>query len=250
MNALLDIITITKDDPDGLLSTIDSTRPLRKFPGVRQIIIDGSSTEVKKHVEEIARGEENVSYAWHEPSGISSAFNHGLDLSAAEWVWFLNGGDIFHPGMDCSTLVNILKISNAEAIIFQIETKQSHARYQHPPMWEIWPPVGSWIPHPATIVKKRLFERYGYFSEQYRIAMDYEMWFRLFSNYVIVDLISMPIALYDEAGVSSTRTKESIKEVKAILLSKAWMLMRRWLNTVRIIYRYVRDYHRISKQTN
>jgi hypothetical protein len=76
------------------------------------------------------------------------------------------------------------------------------------------------------------------------------MWFRLFSNYVIVDLISIPIALYDEAGVSRTRTKETIKEVKAILLSKAWMLMRRWLNTVRIVYRHVRDYHRISKQPN
>jgi len=249
MSSLLDIITITKDDLDGVLLTIESTRPLLKFPGVRQVIIDGSSSQVKKLVEETARGEENVKYSWYEPSGISSAFNHGLDLSASEWVWFLNGGDTFHPSMDCNTLLNILRMSNAEAIIFQIETKQSHTRYQHPPMWEIWPPVGSWIPHPATIVKRQLFTRYWYFSEQYRIAMDYEMWLRLFSNYVIVDLISMPIVLYDEAGVSSIRRKESIKEAKRILLSKAWMLVKRWLNNGRMIYRIIRDYHANSRLT-
>jgi glycosyltransferase involved in cell wall biosynthesis len=244
MGALLDIITITKDDLNGVLSTIESTRPLLKFPGVRQLIIDGSSPEGRSCVEELARGEKHVEYTWREPTGISAAFNHGLDQSAAEWVWFLNGGDTLHPCIDSSTLYNILSTSNAEAIIFQIETKQSHTRYQHPPMWEIWPPVGSWIPHPATIVKRQLFTRYGYFSEQYRIAMDYEMWLRLFSNYVIVDLISMPIVLYDEAGVSSTRRKESIKEAKRILLSKAWMLVKRWLNNGRMIYRVIRDYHK------
>jgi hypothetical protein len=80
--------------------------------------------------------------------------------------------------------------------------------------------------------------------------MDYEMWLRLFSNYVVVDLISMPVVLYDEAGVSSTRRKETVKEVKNILLSKAWMLARRWLNTLRIVYRHVRDYHKISRQSD
>ncbi len=248
MSALLDIITICKDDPEGVKLTMESVRPLLKLPGVRQLIIDGSSPQIKKHVEEIAMDEENVKYAWREPTGISSAFNQGLELSNADWVWFLNGGDTFHPSMDCGTLLNILRISNAEAIIFQIETRQSRTRYQHPPMWEIWPPVGSWIPHPATIVKRRLFERYGYFSESYRIAMDYEMWLRIFSNYVIVDLISMPIVLYDEAGVSSTRRKESIQEAKRILVSKAWMLVRRWLNNGRMVYRVIRDYHNISRQ--
>ncbi len=247
MSALLDIITISKDDPEGVRQTIESVRPLLKLPGVRQYIIDGSGPQAKSRIEEIVRGEDNVTYAWQEPSGISSAFNQGLELSNADWVWFLNGGDTFHPLMDCGTLLNILRISSAEAIIFQIETRQSRTRYQHPPMWEIWPPVGSWIPHPATIVKRRLFERYGYFSERYRIAMDYEMWLRLFSNYVIVDLISMPIVLYDEAGVSSTRRKESMDEAKRIILSKAWMLVRRWLNNGRMVYRVIRDYHNISR---
>ena len=77
--------------------------------------------------------------------------------------------------------------------------------------------------------------------------MDYEMWLRLFSKYVIVDLISMPIVLYDEAGISSTKRKESIKEAKRILLSKAWMLVKRWLNNGRMIYRVIRDYQTISK---
>jgi glycosyltransferase involved in cell wall biosynthesis len=237
MGLLLDIITITKDDLHGVLSTIESTRALRKLNMVRQFIIDGSSEQIRTQVEDAVRQEENVKYVWQQPLGISSAFNLGLELSEADWVWFLNSGDMIHPEVDFATLLSILRTTSADAIIFQIEKKQSHLRHRHPPMAEIWPPVSSWIPHPATIIKRQLFLTHGYFHEGYRIAMDYEMWLRLFSKNVVVDLISMPIAMYDEGGISSTRKNYAAKEILRILLVHALMLLKGWLYTGWMIFR-------------
>lgn len=229
MNRLLDIITITKDDLQGVSSTIESTRPLRKLGLVRQIIIDGSTDEVRRQVEEMALNEEHVDYAWQKPSGIATAFNKGIDLAKAEWLWFLNGGDTLRPEMDCGSLLYILRTSNAEAIIFQMETKKSRIRTKHPPLWYLWPPVTNWIAHPTMIMKSRLFMTYGSFKNEYKIIMDQEMWLRIFSKKVMVDLISIPIAVFDESGVSSTQTKEISREVLKLYYSNAWMILNRWL---------------------
>ena len=45
MEAILDIIPVTKDDLDGVTSTIKSTAKLRSTPGVRHIIVDSSDAE-------------------------------------------------------------------------------------------------------------------------------------------------------------------------------------------------------------
>ena len=37
----------------------------------------------------------------------------------------------------------------------------------------------NFIPHQATFVKRSLFERAGLFNEDYRYAMDYDLWLRL-----------------------------------------------------------------------
>lgn len=244
---LLNIITITKDDLPGVMSTVESTRSLRKHHGVVQTIIDGSSDPVKKQTRNLAENEENVIYTWLEPSGISSAFNRGLDASTADWVWFLNGGDTFHPSTDCTIFLGILQNNNADAIIFQIETKQSRIRFPHPPMWKLWPPVTSWIPHPATLLKRQLFKTHGYFNEEYKIAMDFEMWFRLFSKNVVVDLISLPVVIYDESGISNTRIEDTASEAHKILLSKSKMLLKKWLGTARTIYESEKYYRKTGK---
>ena len=243
----MDIITITKDDFLGLSSTIESTRPLRTQPGVRQIIVDSSGGQIRKQVEQILEGEENVEYIWSEPSGIAGAFNRGIDASRAQWVWFLNGGDTFHPGMDCTVFLSILRNSSADAVIFQMEGRQSHTKHPHPPLWALWPPVNSWIPHPAMVLKRQLFADHGYFDREYRISMDYEMWLRMFSEDVSVDLISIPVVVYDESGSSSTRLKESAREALKILRSKRGMLLNRWLENGRMILRAVRYYRRVGK---
>jgi len=237
---LLNIITITKDDIDGFLRTINSTKLLRENYNIKQIIVDGSSKDLRKEINKIVKKEKNVEYYWQEPKGRSAAFNLGLNCNNSEWVWFLNGGDEIYPDLDLRLFLDLLSKNNSDVIIFQLFYRQSGKTYLHPQMWALWPPVLSWIPHPSTITKRELYGKYDYFDENLKIAMDYEFWLRCFSKDVIVDLISMPIAIFDESGVSVRMEKETKAEVRKIIRKYFWTVIKMWLYGGKIILKSIK----------
>jgi glycosyltransferase involved in cell wall biosynthesis len=227
---MLNIITVTKDDIEGLKKTIVSTKKIREEYNICQIVVDSSIGENKKKVINYLQNEKNAKYYWQEPSGIAAAFNFGLKNAEADWVWFLNGGDEVHDSLDAGFFLNLLSCSSSDAIIFQIEYAQSSLITRHPQMWALWPPLLSWVPHPATITRKYLYDRYGLFDETLRIAMDYEYWIRCFSKDVTVDLVSIPIAKFDQIG-SFFGLKHLIKaEVRKIIKKYVWLILKKWFN--------------------
>lgn len=228
MQPTLDIITVTKDDLEGVAATILSTRKLRSCPGVRQIIVDGSGEPAQKKVQELLIGEENIDCISQEPSGIVNAFNLGIRSSNAEWVWFLNGRDKTHPDLDAHFLLQILNASQAEIILCEIELMQSGLRLKHPPLWDLWPPL-YWVPHPATLIKRNLFDKYGFFSQEFKIAMDGELWIRFFTKDIVIDMLSIPISLYDQNGVSSTDVVKVEREADKIIINNFALLFKIWL---------------------
>jgi hypothetical protein len=225
----LDIITITKDDLDGVVGTIKSAGPLRSRHGVRQLIIDSSSRETGAKIKDLVSREKNIEYVWQAASGISPAFNHGLKLSDAEWVWFLNGGDNIHGDIDLDALLYLMSKSAADALIFEIELKQSSKRLKHPQLWALWPPITAWIPHPATLTRRRLYEKYGYFNESLNIAMDYEFWIRCFSEDVIVDMISIPLVQFDTTGMSYATSSQVAREALSVIRTRFGSIIKMWI---------------------
>jgi len=102
-------------------------------------------------------------------------------------------------------------------------------------MWALWPPLLSWIPHPSTITKRELYEKYGYFDENLKIAMDYEFWLRCFSKDVTVDLVSIPIAKFDQLGFYSELNQLTKAEVRKIIIKYLWLILKKWLNNGMIL---------------
>jgi glycosyltransferase involved in cell wall biosynthesis len=243
---LLNIITVTKDDFDGLKRTIESTDKLRETDRIMQIVVDSSSVS-KEKIESFLKGKKNLKYLWQKPSGISAAFNLGLRNSLSEWVWFLNGGDELHEDLDPALFLNILIKNDSDAIIFQVNNVQSNKIYRHPELWAVWPPVLSWIPHPSTVTRRFLYDRFGYFDESYRIAMDYEFWIRCFAGNVVVDLVSMPVSKFDQSGISSGDNKLIKAEVRRIIRRYFWLLMKKWFGHGLIIAKSIKVSSRFSK---
>ena len=232
---LLNIITVTKDDFEGFSKTIQSTRGFRKNFDVLQIIIDSSTSDVKEKIVEAITLEEKIIYKWQEPSGISSAFNLGLEISSGEWIWFLNGGDILIEELDTSLFLNILSKSDAEAVIFQTEYMQAGKKLKNPPLWALWPPLLSWIPHPSTIVKREIYKKFNGFDKNLKLAMDYEFWIKCFSNNVVVDLISIPIVKFDQLGASMEQNRITRAEVSKVIRRYFWIILKKLFWQVRII---------------
>jgi hypothetical protein len=140
---------------------------------------------------------------------------------------------------------DVITASNADILIFELEFMQSRTRCVHPPLWALWPPVMFWIPHPATLVRSKLFELYGQFDNNYSIAMDGEIWFRFLSKNSVVDLLSFPVSLYDEHGVSRLQFKKTAQEGKQIIINNLPMLIKSWIqNGLLLIQAYWMFYKR------
>jgi glycosyltransferase involved in cell wall biosynthesis len=200
---MLDIITITKDDAEGLERTLSSTDELRGDPRVRQIVVDSSALGSARECAFLSE-RDRVYYQWSEAKGIARAFNEGLSQSTAEWVWFLNGGDSLHPTLNPAFLLEYLTRCRSDVVIGQIQPASAEEAIDHPPLWALWPPVRCWIPHPATIIRRSIFEKYGKFDVRLKITMDYDLWFRVLGSKAPADLVSIPFAIFDESGLSSS----------------------------------------------
>lgn len=228
MNDILTLITVTKDDLEGFSSTISSTRRLREDHNVRQVVVDSSGEQTRRRVEEVLSREHNIDYVWQPPSGIAAAFNKGLSISKADWIWFLNGKDEVLPDLDPEWFLKLIRQCSADAIVFDLV--EDGKKWKHPPLWEVWPPVVTWIPHPATLTRRSLYQKHGNFDESLKIAMDYEFWLRCFSKDVTVDMVSIPVVKFDGGGISCVQTADTSGESLLVMKKHLWTLVKKWLN--------------------
>jgi Glycosyl transferase family 2 len=195
----LTIITITKDDPAGLARSLASAEPLRSA-GAEQVVIDGGAPAAGSGV--TGPASRGVTIQVRPAQGIADAFNAGLALAQGEWVWFLNGGDQVDSRLTPEFLFALLGHTRADVVIGGITYEGEAEPRPHPPREWQWPPLRSWIPHPATLVRRRLFDQFGGFDERYSIAMDYEWWLRALAPDRPVDVISAPFTVFAAGGIS------------------------------------------------
>ena len=136
--------------------------------------------------------------------GIYDAWNQGLEVSKGNWVIFLGSGDtltanIFEKVFDkiensCLDLflsiINLVSNYNIKIIKPSKFTLSNLSKFIQPP-------------HPGIFHNKNLFNKYGNFNDQYKIAGDYELLLRVVGkvNYEILDLTSVNMLA---GGISQT----------------------------------------------
>ncbi|MFA6962998.1 MAG: glycosyltransferase [Opitutaceae bacterium] len=219
----LTLITITKDDSQGITRTLASTSRWRALEWVEQIVVDGSAVPA-------VLNESSVQYMRQAASGIARAFNEGLAKARGEWVWFINGGDEIDPRLDPAWLKFLLDSMQADVLIGGTTFPGGPApRLPLPPKCQ-WPSFIPWIPHPSTLVHRSMFSRFGDFDPEFKIAMDFEWWLRALSGTVSVDQVSVPFAIFAPGGVSSREDMrgETRRETAAAVWKHRRILLRSW----------------------
>ncbi|MBX7122557.1 MAG: glycosyltransferase [Opitutaceae bacterium] len=249
---LLSVVTITRNNPDGLARTVESAAALRGW-GVEHIVVDGSDGQYTPQ-NTVCCSRAGVRYIYREPEGISDAFNFGLSEAHGEWIWFVNGGDAIHELLEPSWLLGLLSKSGAAITTGGIHYDgEPQIRYA-PMLSDRWPLLSCWFPHPATLVRRNLLVAVGGFDLRYAIAMDYDLWLRLAHQGVLVDVISMPFARFDLGGVSNqvhARTQLLREESRIILEQWKHLLRQNAQMTFRVAGRLLRALrHQFTQSTN
>jgi glycosyltransferase involved in cell wall biosynthesis len=182
----ISIITVAFNATRTIADTLESVAA-QTHPDIEHIVVDGASTDdtldiVRRHGKHVAR---LISEPDH---GIYDAMNKGLGLATGEVVGFLNADDVYADKGVLTRVAAILARDGLDALFGDAEFVSS-ARPEHPlrryrsdrfrPERIAW----GWMPaHPTLFLKRSVFERFGQFRTDYRIAGDFELVARIFHD--------------------------------------------------------------------
>ena len=165
---------------ETLLSVAKQTHP-----DVEHVVMDGASTDATPEI--IARHLDKLTRFVSEPDhGVYDAMNKGLALASGDVIGFLNADDVYASKDVLSRVVDIMERESLDALFGDVEFFRSKnptrtvRRYRstHFSPDRI---ASGWMPaHPAMFLRRDVYQRYGLFRTDYRIAGDFEYCARIF----------------------------------------------------------------------
>lgn len=181
------IITATYNSENCIQRAIDSVAN-QDYKNIEHIIVDGGSTDgtlsiIKSNLNKIA------TYISEKDNGIYSAFNTGLKLATGDIIGFLNSDDTYNDPHVISRTVNSFTIKKCDVLygnlVYQSRNSEKSRTIRY---WKsnVFHPnclkYGWMPPHPTVYCKKEIYEKYGYFDENFRISADYDFILRVFKD--------------------------------------------------------------------
>ena len=217
----LSIITITLNNFEELLRTVESVRDLN---GCEHIIINGGECP---QTLEFLQGYNGKSVS--EPDqGISDAFNKGIRLSSGDAIIMLNSGDILldrtYPARASQILDQDPQIDFVHAdLIFEDSLIGSYIMRPLRTKNILSPNIGRGMPyrHQSMVVRKEVYCRVGFFNLNY-ICSDFDWvcrWELDLKNSHGKAYYSQgdPVIIMDGGGISSTQERKIILEAIKII---------------------------------
>ena len=217
----LSIITITLNNFEELLRTVESVRDLN---GCEHIIINGGECP---QTLEFLQGYSGKSIS--EPDlGISDAFNKGIRLSSGDAIIMLNSGDILldrtYPARASQILDQDPQIDFVHAdLIFEDTLIGSYIMRPLRTKNVLSPNIGRGMPyrHQSMVVRKEVYGRVGFFNLNY-ICSDFDWVCRWElglkkSHGKAYYSQGDPVIIMDGGGISSTQERKIILEAIKII---------------------------------
>lgn len=198
----ISIITINFNNLAGLKKTVESVVS-QTWQEFEYIVIDGGSTDGSRAF--IDSHNDKIDYWVSEPdNGIYNAMNKGILKASGDYLLFLNSGDHF---FDKEVLnKNIQYIAKYDLIYFDLQmiSATSTKIASYPESLRFSDLYFGSLPHPATFIKKTLFEKVGCYDENLKIVSDWKFFIlALFKYHCTYSKIHETIATFYSDGISS-----------------------------------------------
>lgn len=191
------VITVTYNCASTIERAIKSVLS-QKYHNIEYIIIDGKSTDGTK---EIIQTYENQLAYWVSESdtGIYNAMNKGISHATGDIISFLNGDDWYLNDSVFNKIYDLFDGSNAQIVAGRVTSEGNPRRIITKEDLDIlyYKMV---LPHQAIFTRKKIFEKYGYFNEEYKTAGDYEWLLRLYTKGIPITCTDIIVAEFSLGG--------------------------------------------------
>lgn len=217
MNSMkVSIITVVYNAEKTIEQTIMSVLN-QTYSNIEYIVVDGASTDGTLDI--INKYNDRISKIISEPdNGIYDAMNKGILSATGEIIGIVNADDWY----EINTVENVIDVfsdKKAEIVYGDMNVIESDMVVDclYPsPLQNMWRELC--IFHPATFVRRTVYERLGVFDTTYEIAGDYEFMLRAYSEGVKFQYINSVLSNFRNNGVSCTKLYKAREEDNKISL--------------------------------
>jgi glycosyltransferase involved in cell wall biosynthesis len=229
---LVSIITIVYNNVQYIKETIQSVLS-QNYPRLEYVVIDGGSTDGT--VEIIEEYGDQISVFMSEPDkGIYDALNKGIQHTSGEVVGILHTGDLFCNENVVSASIQKMLDTGSEFcfsdLVFVDDVSGKIVRYYMAHYFKRWMFRIGWMPpHPTTFINKSLFDEFGLYSTEYKIAGDYDFLVRIFFRreikWTYLNRVTVKMRLGGASNSGFSSKKYIIDEINRSLKSnQVWSL--------------------------
>jgi len=178
------IITVTFNSAATISNTLNSIAN-QDHSDIEYIVIDGKSTD--STIDIIRNNSHLISKSVVEPDfGIYDAMNKGLALATGEVIAFLHSDDVYASSNVVSKVNFCFEKYSLDALYGDInyfhendsrKVIRRYSSHRFMPSLIGW----GWMPaHPSLFLHRNVYDKYGHFKIDFKIAGDYEFVARIF----------------------------------------------------------------------
>lgn len=202
----ISMITVCYNSSSTIRDTLESVLS-QNYTNYEYLIIDGNSSDdtiniIKEY--EVKFGGK-LKYISERDKGLYDAMNKGIKMATGDIIGIINSDDVIASKEVFKTVIETFKKNDCDGIYSNLIIKDEHlnkvvrrlttsnGNYK----------FGWYPPHPTLYLKKVVYEKYGIFNIDYRIAADYDFMIRIISNGIELKYVNS-VFTYMRAGGKST----------------------------------------------
>lgn len=186
---------------------------------VEVFVLDGGSTDCSLDVIEKWKPK-LAGWRSHADRGQASAINEGIGLGRAPYVCWLNSDDWFLPA-GLQALLNVMEADPHLPAVYGRSWNYVDRTGRRYPAWveafdEHRLALRCIVSQPATLIRRSTWEAVGGVDESLHMAMDYDLWWKLYRKFGPMQFIDAYVAVNREHGSTKTKTQRRLHYKEAM----------------------------------
>lgn len=198
----------------------------QSYKDLEHLVIDGDSEDLTLEV--VKKFADRVTKVVSGPDdGIYDALNKGIKIATGDIIGVLGSDDIYTHEKVIEDVVAAFKKENVDSCYGDLQYVDRHdlnkvIRYWRSSEYQHGKFRGGWMPpHPTFFVKKEIYEEFGCFNTNFKIAADYELMLRFLERYKISTHYIQEVLIKMRIGGVSNRSLKNMF-LKSYEDYKAW----------------------------
>ena len=213
------IITATYNSSKTIADTLQSLNT-QSYENIEYIIIDGKSKDNTLDVikQQCSRVSKIIS---ESDEGIYDALNKGIEASTGDIVGFLHSDDLFAYSDAVKDIVAQMNESVSDAVYGDLQYVSKDNTNKVVRLWKSGSYSRSklkngWMPpHPTFYMRRELYNKFGLFDLNFKIAADYDSLLRyLWSNNIKITYLPKVVIKMRVGGESNRSFKNIIQKTR------------------------------------